>query len=281
MLIASALLLGGGAWHASQHRPTGPAEGVKIGGTAIFIEKESRDDPIPGEISRNILRFGTFNLHGCKGEDGRVDIARTALCLKNLDFVALQEVHGSGFFGGEDQTALLGKQLKMAWLFAPAVRQWYSLESGNGFLTNLPVSFWQRIPLASHRDYSYRNAVLVGVKHQNEKGDEKIVNILLTHINRRYDEDRQAQLRAVIALFLSLREPAVLLGDLNSTKIDPQIADLIKNPEVTDAVGQFLGPKDKDRIDWIFCRGLKCLRAGIMENDASDHPMVFAEMSVD
>jgi endonuclease/exonuclease/phosphatase family metal-dependent hydrolase len=278
-ILAIALLLGGGIWHASQHRPTGPAEGVEIQGAEFLTEKTSSGIPLPANPARNTIRLATFNLHGCKGLDGRLDLDRTAKCLENFDFAAVEEAHGPGFLGGEDQAALLGKRLKTAWLFAPAIRQWYSLESGNGFLTTLPVIFWQRIPLESHGDYSFRNAVLLGLNQKDYTGHERRVQILMTHVNRRHDEDRRAQLRAVIALFLSLREPAVLLGDLNSTIKDPQIENLVKNPEVFDSVGRILGQKDDpNRIDWIFTRGLKCLSAGIMENDASDHPLVWAEL---
>ena len=279
-ILTIALLFGGGIWHASQHRPTGPAEGVAIQGIEFLQEKASRDVLVPGDKTLYPpIRVGTFNLHGCKGLDNRVDVERSAKCLENLDFVALEEVHGPGLFGGEDQAALLGKRLKMAWLFTPAVREWYCQESGNGFLTSLPVTFWERIPLQSHRDYSFRNVVLLGLKQKNHKGQDRTVNILVTHVNRRYDEDREAQLRAVIALFQSLAEPAILLGDLNSDTKDPQIEEILHHTEITDAVGKILGLKDDpQRIDWIFCRGLTSVKAGVLENNASDHPMVWAEL---
>jgi endonuclease/exonuclease/phosphatase family metal-dependent hydrolase len=281
-ILAIALLFGGGIWHASQHRPAGPAEGVAIQGIKFLQEKASRDVLVPSDISLYPpIRVGTFNIHGCKRElDGKVDLPRTAKCLEKLDFVALEEVHGPSLFGGEDQAALLGKQLKMAWLFTPAAREWYCQESGNGFLTSLPVTFWERIPLQSHRDYSFRNVVLLGVRQKTGDGRERIVHILLTHVNRRYNEDREAQLRAVIALFLSLQDPAILLGDLNSTAEDPQITKLLNDPQVIDAVGAISDTKatNAERIDWIFCRGLKPLRGGMMRNDASDHPMVWAEL---
>jgi endonuclease/exonuclease/phosphatase family metal-dependent hydrolase len=285
-VAAAVILIGGGIWHASQHQPTGPAEGTAIQGVEFVHDPPNGNTPVSRENSRTSgpdafppIRVGTFNIHGCKGLDNVVDVPRTANCLENLDFVALEEVHGPGVFGGDDQSALLGKQLKMAWLFAPAVRQWYCLESGNSFLTALPATFWQRIPLQSHRDYSFRNVVLAGIKQEGRAGNERIINILVTHVNRRYDEDREAQLRAVIALFLSLRAPAILLGDLNSERKAPQIAQLLRETEVVDPVGKILGKcDDTARIDWIFCRGLDCRDAGILKNEASDHPLVWAEL---
>jgi endonuclease/exonuclease/phosphatase family metal-dependent hydrolase len=286
VVAAAVILLGGGIWHASQHRTTGPAEGTEIQGIEFLRNSASRDNPTPSvrpgaanSVKFFPIRVGTFNLHGCRGLDKVVDVPRAAKCLEKLDFAALQEIHGPGLFGGDDQAALLGKQLKMAWLFAPAVRQWYRLESGNGFLTFLPVTFWQRIPLESHRDHSFRNVVLAGITQQGPAGRQRTINILVAHVNRRYDEDRNAQLRAAITLFLSLQPPAILLGDLNSHSQDPQIAQLHQSHDVVDPVRRILGKDDEPtRIDWIFCRGMECRDAGILTNQASDHPMVWAEL---
>jgi endonuclease/exonuclease/phosphatase family metal-dependent hydrolase len=144
-------------------------------------------------------------------------------------------------------------------------------------LTKMPVDSWKRIPLVREVDYSYRNAVQV-VLQPNNQPKSRVINILITHINRRYDSERQAQLREVISMFEALPQPAILLGDLNSTTEDPQIRQLISSPGIIDAVGQVLGSKDINRIDWIFIHGLHCLDAGIVENDSSDHPMIWAEL---
>jgi endonuclease/exonuclease/phosphatase family metal-dependent hydrolase len=293
------LLAGGTIWHASLHRPTGPANGVAVQGdeflrhptqaTAAAEESQplAAKEVIDGSRPRP-FRVATFNIHGCRGPDGRCDIDRVASFLSGLDFVALNEVHGPGLFETRDQAALLGQRLRMAWLFAPAVRQWYCVESGNGLITALPVAAWHRKPLPRRDDYSYRNAVQVDVVRYGEEAavekngrvgvSNRVIHILLTHINRRWDSDREAQLRAVIAMFLALPEPAMLLGDLNSTAEDPQIRQLTSLPGVIDAVGQILGRGDCERIDWIFIRGLRCLDAGVVDNDASDHPVVWAEL---
>jgi endonuclease/exonuclease/phosphatase (EEP) superfamily protein YafD len=139
------------------------------------------------------------------------------------------------------------------------------------------VLAWHRIPLVRHVDYSYRNAVQLDLRQESDS-QSRVIHVLLTHVNRRYDSEREAQLKQVISMFVGMAEPAVLLGDLNSTAQDPQICQLMSSPGVIDAVGQVLGAKDHERIDWIFVRGLRCLDAGIVENDASDHPLIWAEL---
>jgi len=258
LVLAAGLLV----WHASLHRPTGPAEGVAIHGHAA-------ESPTVGRT----LRIGTFNIHGCKGRDGHRDPDRVAECLADLDFVALNEVHGPRLWHDTDQAEQLGRRLGVGWLFAPVARVWYHRTAGNGLLSRLPVTFWQRIPLPRKLDHSYRNAVLVGLEHQG-----RTVHVLLTHISRRHDAEREAQLRAVIGLYLSLAEPAILLGDLNSDAEDRQIRRLLNTPGVEDPVGRILGDKAPRRIDWIVTRGFRPLDAGLIDNGSSDHPLVWAQL---
>ena len=235
---------------------------------------KARDARVPPERpSRRTLRVGTFNIHGCQGADKRRDVARVAECLKGLDFVALQEVHGPWPWQKLDQAAQLGQRLGLAWLFAPNTRVWHCKDSGNGLLSALPVEFWQRIPLANYGGRGGRNAVLVGLKHR-----DRTIRALLTHISRNNEEERAAQLRTVIDLYLSLSEPAILLGDLNSDAGDPQIRRLLAAPGVTDAMAKALGDKHRQCNDWIICRGLRCVTAEIHNSDASDHAALWAEL---
>ena len=139
-------------------QPTGPAEGTTIDGQA-------RDRVTP----RDSFRVGTFNIHGCTGADGRRDVDRVADCLRDLDFVALNEVHGPRLWESDNQAALLGRRLGVPWLFAPATRDWHAIDFGNGLLTSLPVESWQRIPLAANNGRGYRNAVLVRLRHASRR----------------------------------------------------------------------------------------------------------------
>jgi endonuclease/exonuclease/phosphatase family metal-dependent hydrolase len=262
-------------WRASLPAPLGPAQGTTLVGQTRGLSRFSsaENGTVPfATTAATTLRIGTFNIHGCKGADGCRDLGRVADCLRGLDFVALNEVHGPRLWQNLDQAGQLGQRLGMAWLFAPNTRTWYHLDSGNGLLSTLPVAAWQRIPLAQSGGRGYRNAVLATLCC----GD-CTVRVLATHITR-HDGDRQEQLRAVIDLYLALAEPAILLGDLNSAADDPQIRHLLAAPGVADCVGERLAQARNSRIDWIFARGLRPLKAGIQDSDASDHPMVWAEL---
>jgi endonuclease/exonuclease/phosphatase family metal-dependent hydrolase len=293
--------LGGLAWHASLPAPLGPAHGSALEGEVLRGQASASLDCSnsyrPGNLPDSntsphsdppraptegwsgegeTLRIGTFNIHGCKGADGRRDVDRVAECLRGLDFVALNEVHGPQFGQTLDQAAELGQKLGLAWLFAPNVRTWYRFDSGNGLLSAAPVEFWQRIPLARGRERGYRNAVLVGLKHRGQT-----VHVLLTHLTGGEDRGRQEQLSAVIALFLSLAPPAILMGDLNTDATDPQIRQLLAMPGVVAPVDVILGNGAPPKIDWIITRGLRGVDAGVREEGASDHPMFWAELCLE
>jgi endonuclease/exonuclease/phosphatase family metal-dependent hydrolase len=258
--------LTGLVWLASRPRPTGPAQGTQLQGQVTGSENQKRQS----------IRVGTFNIHGCTGADGRRDVARVADCLKALDLAALNEVHGPRFWESEDQAALLGRQLGMQWLFAPATREWLSIDFGNGLLTRLPVESWQRIPLATDNGRGFRNAVLARLAQPG-----KPISLLLTHISRSDEATRTSQLRQIIDLYLSLPEPAILMGDMNSEASEPEIRRLLAEPGVIDAVGRALGAGAPPRIDWILVRGLRVLDAGLRDDGASDHPLAWAVLATE
>jgi endonuclease/exonuclease/phosphatase family metal-dependent hydrolase len=273
--LAAAAALAGAAWLGAQPRPLGPAEGTALEGqdhVASAHAFQQKQDRASGP-QRKTLRVGTFNIHGCRGADGRRDLDRVARCLADLDFAALNEVHGPHPWQQLDQAAELAARLDMAWLFAPNTRTWCCLESGNGLLSAWPASFWRRIPLAHRRERGYRNAVLVGLEH-----GARTVSLLLTHITRSDDASRAEQLRAVAEMYLALAEPAVLLGDLNTPADDPEMRRLLAAPGVRDPLGEKLGAAAPPRIDWILARGMRPVDAGLREQGASDHPLVWAEL---
>jgi endonuclease/exonuclease/phosphatase family metal-dependent hydrolase len=262
-LALVACVLGVFAVQGSSRAPLGPDAGVSL--SAPTSRSDDGDET---------LKIGTFNIHGCRGTDGIQDVGRVAETLRGLDFAGLNEVHGGLPWRGQDQTAALGQDLGMAWLFAPTEERWWCDQFGNGALSNLPITSWQRIPLARRYGKSFRNAVLMRAEHRGRP-----VNLLVTHIDRSDDRERTEQLRTVGDLFLSLATPAVLLGDLNTDASEPALKRLLEADGVHDPLRDKLGDGAPRRIDWILVRGLETLDAGLVNNGASDHPHVWAELA--
>jgi len=260
-------MIGGVVWQGSHRASTGPASGIVLEGNVAASQL-----PSDGPAEPATLHVASFNIHGGRGTDGVCDLSRIAGLVRGFDFIGLNEVHGSGTSGPEPQVALLGRDLHQQWLFAPTERRWWHDHFGNGALTNLPVSRWYRIPLPSTQARGFRNLIWFAVLWRGQT-----INVLVTHLDRQVD--RELQLQQVLALFQSLSPPALLLGDLNTTRADPVLAGFLKTSGAIDLVGPPADPGNDDgRIDWILSRGLERVAAGSVVNGASDHPFVWAEV---
>jgi endonuclease/exonuclease/phosphatase family metal-dependent hydrolase len=259
VVLAAAVLAKG-----SYRQATGPAQGAAFQGTTR----------VSGQSQRQTLRVATCNIHGGKDAQGSHSLERIAECLQDLDLIALNEVRGGLWSGSPNQAETLGERVGLAWLFAPAERRWWRDNFGNGCLTSLPVTRWQRTPLAGPQRGSRRNVLWVQTKYRGRD-----LQVLITHLDRQ--SDREDQLRAVTRQFLELTEPCLLLGDLNSREDDPGLLELLATPGVRDPIREVLGAATPSRIDWILTRGLRGVQAKSCDNGASDHPCFRVELEID
>jgi len=248
-------------WHASLRVPLSPAQGGPVA--------------LPGapRAPKSTVRIGTFNIHSGRGTDRRCDLGRTANTLAGLDFVGLNEVAGRWPWQPADQAELLGRLTGQGFLFAPFERRWYCYEFGNALLTSLPVGSWMRIPF-SQGPAGPRNVVVCQVG-----GDRRAFRAIVVHAVRKDPRQRDAELRAIKEIFLAAQPPAVLLGDLNAGPEDPALRPILDAPGVVDALAGAPGVPNA-RIDWILLRGLKAVRAGMVDQGASDHPLFWAEVEL-
>jgi endonuclease/exonuclease/phosphatase family metal-dependent hydrolase len=223
------------------------------------------------------LRIATFNTHAGVGRDGVRDLGRTAEALKGLDLVALQEVRSPLFGSSGPQVSDVAAQLKMGWMFVPAEKRWWHNHYGNALLTRLPLADYVRIPLPTPSRQRFRAALLTNVEHWG-----RTVHVLTVHIDKDEEKDtHNIQLRTTFDLFLSLGEPAILLGDLNEFSTHPELVRLLKTPGVHNALADIPGPTvKKNPIDWIITRGLRTVRAEWITNPASDHPVARADLEL-
>lgn len=221
------------------------------------------------------IRIATFNIHGGVGHDHRCDLARTAETMKGFDLVMLNEVHGPYLWQSDGQIEHLASLTGNRWLFAPTEERWWHHRFGNALVTSDNITHWQTIALPG-QSRGYRNAVLMTLPVGSQT-----IHILGTHLDRNDPHERAEQLQAVNGLFLSLAEPAILLGDLNSTADEPIMQSLLQQANVHDPLREALGDGVLPHIDWILTRGLTTVDAGVIDNQASDHPLVWAELRID
>jgi endonuclease/exonuclease/phosphatase family metal-dependent hydrolase len=272
VVLAVVVACGLVAWQGSDRVPTGAASGTQFDPPAGHALRFSQGVP---PDSRDTIRVATFNIHGGRGTDGVQDLSRIADLLKGFDLVGLNEVHAARIGSGDNQASGLGKTLDQPWLFAPTERRWWRDDFGNAVLTKLAVDHWYRLPLPATQGAGFRNVVWLTIPWR-----DRTVTVLVTHLDRTLD--RETQLRTALNVFQSLATPAILMGDFNTTAIDPMLYRFLAESDAIDALGSpDIGNETSNRIDWILARGLSRVDSGCVPTTASDHPLMWAELRLD
>jgi endonuclease/exonuclease/phosphatase family metal-dependent hydrolase len=156
------------------------------------------------------IRLATYNIHRCKGMDGRLRPDRIVEVIKRLDadVVALQEVVGAG--PEEDgQAAYIGAHTGMGWVMS-CTRLLRGKSFGNVVLS--------RLPIAEHVacDLSWRNREPRGCQRVDVDVEGRTLHVYNVHLGTAVLERRhQAPRLAEFVADKSVKGPKVLLGDFN------------------------------------------------------------------
>jgi endonuclease/exonuclease/phosphatase family metal-dependent hydrolase len=160
--------------------------------------------------ARPTLRIATYNIHRCRGLDGRTRPERIAAVLRAIDadVVALQEVVGAGPRGGghaEELGALLG----MGWVMAPA-RQLRGHHFGNAVLSRLPIT--QHL----EHDLSWKTCEPRRMQRVDVAAHGGTLHVYNVHLGTAILERRhQAERLAAIVSDRHVPGPKLVLGDFN------------------------------------------------------------------
>jgi len=159
---------------------------------------------------RSTLRVATYNIHRCRGLDGRTRPDRIAAVLKSIDadVIALQEVIGPGpTTGGHAEE--LGAMLGMGWVMAPA-RQLRGHQFGNAVLSRLPIS--QHL----EHDLSWKTCEARRMQRVDIAAPACTLHLYNVHLGTAILERRhQAQRLAAIVSDRHTSGPKLVLGDFN------------------------------------------------------------------
>ena len=222
------------------------------------------------------LRIANYNIARGKGTDGKRDIHRTSKVLRNFDIIGLNEVGGFPLTNNAEEIAT---ELGMSWLFAPNQKRWFYDYFGNALLSNLKVVEWQSkmLPRDAKKSRAFRNYVLTRFEWQREE-----LVVITTHLGR--GDLVNTQLNQVMQEFQK-HPRAILMGDFNLRPGDSVWSETANSgnfieADTTIASDGKLMAHHSERIDYIFLRGLRVLNSGHHPRGISDHPMVWAEVSL-
>lgn len=158
------------------------------------------------------VRVATYNVHRCRGLDGRTSPARIAKVIRAVeaDVVALQEVVGAGPHTA-GQAEELGALLGMGWVMAPA-RHLRGALFGNVVLSRFPIRHHAQFDL-SWKTCEPRCCQRVDIAADGSEDTLHLYNVHLgtAILERRY----QAGRLGAIVHDRRVAGPKVVLGDFN------------------------------------------------------------------
>jgi endonuclease/exonuclease/phosphatase family metal-dependent hydrolase len=160
--------------------------------------------------ARPALRIATYNIHRCRGLDGRTKPERIAAVLRAIDadVVALQEVIGAGP-NGRGQIEELGAMLGMGWVMASA-RHLRGHLFGNAVLSRLPIT--QHL----EHDLSWKTCEPRRMQRVDIAADGCLLHVYNVHLGTALLEQRhQAEKLAAVVTDRHVGGPKLVLGDFN------------------------------------------------------------------
>src|SRR5262245_63232358 len=237
------------------------------------------------------MRVATFNIHHGVGQDGVLDLERTArtLAATGGDLIGLQEVdrHFGARSGWVDQAAWLGERLDMQVVYgadldlAPLEPGGPRRQYGNALLSAYDIVDWHNIFLPRLGDDEQRGLLDVLV----DLGDGSETHVFVTHLQHDSRTARLLQVDAIRQVLATTEPPVVLVGDLNSRPDSAEISQLTE--VLTDAwatAGQgpgytFSARRPRARIDYVMSTDdLVAWGAEVLRSQAADHLPLVADL---
>lgn len=246
------------------------------------------------------LRVLTYNIHSCKGFDGKFHPQRIADVIRpvNPDLVALQEVDvGRHRSGGVNQPAAIGELLGMNHYFAPR----WDVDGGQyglGILSRYPMTLQKAAPLTKEPRERTRDK-MIGF-WMSLKIDQQEIQFINTHFVHDFRITKEATRTLMGPEWIghtSARSPVILCGDFNSTFLSPiywRLTRSLRSAKWRAENNNYLkglfqnswpSPFPFVQIDYIFVsRNIHVSEFGVVKNSlakkASDHLPVFASIEL-
>lgn len=237
------------------------------------------------------MKVMTFNIqHGLDYQNQIIDLPLFAEYIRkqDVDFCGLNEVRGEGNWDGyTDQTNFFGDALGLNRFFGEAIKVVGTNPYGNAFITRYPVKSAEVIHIPDSDDrsedvhYEHRCAIKAILSV-----DGRDVMFVVCHIGLAKTEAKNA-VEALCAILDSNDMPAVVMGDFNHTKESGVLNALLDKLSDTDSVSEKVGIytfpsySPREKIDYILCRGMKCIACETLTEIVSDHYPIVAELIIE
>ncbi len=171
-----------------------------------------------------MARIMTYNVHSCRGVDGKLDVGRIAgvIAQSRPDIVALQEVDvRRPRTGHVDQAHAIAERLGMHFHFNAALSV-AEERYGDAILTALPMTLVKSGPLPNLRKMEVRGRKIEledrGALWAEIAVDDRPVQVINTHLGLvPLEQKAQSELLCGPDWLGAARKPLILIGDFNAT----------------------------------------------------------------
>lgn len=231
------------------------------------------------------LRVMSYNMHAGIGDDGRLDLERTARVIETsgADVIGLQEVdrHWSARSDYVDQAQWLARRLGLHYAYGanldrdPEPGRTERRQYGTAVLSRYPIQSATNHALTSipypERPTEQRGLLATRINVRGVK-----IDFYNTHLDHQRSEQRASQVTEILELTAGTQRPAILVGDLNAVPEAPEIRMLTDDAfrDVFAGTDAFTYPADAPnrRIDYVLTRGPRSFTdSTVIDTPASDH----------
>lgn len=237
-----------------------------------------------------MLKVMTFNIqHALDYQKQIIDFNLFINAIKKhgADVCGLNEVRGAGPVKDyTDQTNTIADGLGFHRYFGEAIKVQGTSPYGNAIVSKFPFKSVETIkipdPKIKRGNLTFESRCIVKAV-MDFQGKE--ICFLICHMGLNLSEQKNA-VKAICNLLDGLEIPVILMGDFNTTpesKVLKPIRKLMKDTdEFNPLKNQGTYPSDKPnvKIDYIFYRGLKCVKTETIKEIYSDHLPIIAEFEI-
>lgn len=243
------------------------------------------------------VRVMAFNIHHGADPADNLDLERIAGVIEDsgAELIGLQEVdnHWSSRSDFQDQAAWLAERLGMHYAYAanldrdPAAGQTERRQYGTAVLSEYPIISSEN-HLLTNIAYAERPTEQRGLLEAVINVEGNHISFYSTHLDHQRSEQRQSQVKEILAIADESDRPAVVVGDLNAVPGTPEMNTILSQfSDVFAALGQdddFTYPVENPnrRIDYILTEGaIQPLSAEVIDTDSSDHLPIVADLRIE
>lgn len=235
------------------------------------------------------MKIMTFNIQHCLDYKNRVidfDLFADAIKKSGADVCGLNEVRGEGAIKDyTDQTNILGDKLGFYRYFGEAIKVKRTSPYGNAIVSKYPIKSSETIkipdPVFKFERVNYETRCIIKAVINFDDTD---VCFLVTHMGLARRERKNA-VKALCDIIDEITMPVILMGDFNAVPDDKVFTPL--RERLSDTQDKSVNPEVKTypsdnpvkKIDYIFYRGLKCIKTQTVAEVFSDHLPIIVEFN--